>query len=46
MEATHPESSWEISVECLTDVIPNLELIIGPQPDIPELGGIRSSKPL
>ncbi|NBB77545.1 MAG: AAA family ATPase, partial [Bacteroidetes bacterium] len=30
----------------LTDLIPNLELLIGPQPDIPKLGGLESQNRL
>lgn len=50
MESENQLSEWKAQIleavgqngKVLTDVIPNLERIIGPQPDVPELGGLEA----
>ena len=50
MESDSQLSKWRVQIleavgqngKILTDVIPNFEQIIGPQPDVPELGGLEA----
>ena len=50
MENESQLSKWRVQIleavgqngKILTDVIPNFEQIIGPQPDVPELGGLEA----
>ncbi|MCU7928076.1 MAG: AAA family ATPase [Candidatus Thiodiazotropha sp. (ex Dulcina madagascariensis)] len=50
MESEDSLAAWKARIleavgrngRVLTDVVPNLELVIGPQPDVPELGGVET----